>query len=292
MTRSMALPKRQWIRLRETVSTLEKRLHARGWWGGTEDFPEFLGIGAQKAGTTWLFRNLRLHPDLFLPRKEMHYFDKNYFTPLSSYLREFRPGRGKIRGEITPAYAILPAWKVRVIQRLRPDLRVVLLLRNPIERAWSHAMMEFLHRQGRRFEDVSEQEIYAHFRNERSILRSDYLKTLDTWSVFPSEQVFIGWFEDIKVRPAGLLRDVFAHLGAETDIDLNGFPFAEKVFAGRSIPVPEQFRSALIEQYRDALRELENRFGDRVRAWLQETEGEPAMERKPKSHGDGPCSKG
>ena len=39
-------------------------------------FPDFIGIGAQKAGTTWLHRNLQAHPQIYMPRKEVHYFDR------------------------------------------------------------------------------------------------------------------------------------------------------------------------------------------------------------------------
>src|SRR3712207_3654799 len=41
-------------------------------------FPDFIGIGAQKAGTTWLYHNLRTHPQIWIPRKEVHYFDQKF----------------------------------------------------------------------------------------------------------------------------------------------------------------------------------------------------------------------
>ena len=58
-------------------------------------FPDFLGIGAQKAGTTWLHENLRRHPELFLPEeKELHYFDRQWVRPLRHYSAAFREAGG------------------------------------------------------------------------------------------------------------------------------------------------------------------------------------------------------
>src|SRR5688572_21071755 len=59
--------------------------------------PGFLGIGAQKSGTTWLHVNLACHPELYLPaQKEVHYFDRHFDKSLEYYSRRFRPGDGRI----------------------------------------------------------------------------------------------------------------------------------------------------------------------------------------------------
>lgn len=52
-------------------------------------YPDFIGIGAQKAGTTWLYRNLRAHPEIHMPRKEVHYFDRRINDPSSVLTRFF-----------------------------------------------------------------------------------------------------------------------------------------------------------------------------------------------------------
>jgi hypothetical protein len=248
--------------------TLHKSLHAYGVFGGAHDFPEFLGIGAQKAGTTWLFENLRHHPDLFLPPvKEVHYFDVDYRRPLRTYLEQFRPGRGKIRGEVTPDYSILPAHRVRLIRRLRPDLKTILFLRNPIDRAWSHALMALVKLAGRRIEDVSEAEFSAQLDSYRSRVLGEYGRILETWSVFPPEQMFIGWFEDIALRPKDLLRDVFAHLGVSREVDVEQLPYASRFNVNEAAEIPLRFRSRLAEQYASELERLEARFGERVARW-------------------------
>ena len=66
--------------------------------------PHFLGIGAQKAGTTWLAENLRCHPEVFLPeRKELHWLDHKFERPLSDWAAHFADAGERKRGEITPA---------------------------------------------------------------------------------------------------------------------------------------------------------------------------------------------
>ena len=105
----------------------------------------FFGVGVQKGGTTTLDRLLRLHPQLELPagRKELHYFDddarfvgdapRGGFDDLH---RSFYFDRA-VAGEITPSYIY---WR-DALERIRvynPDARIVVLLRNPVLRAWSH----------------------------------------------------------------------------------------------------------------------------------------------------------
>ena len=86
-------------RLRYVYSRLEKPAYARGWLSTRGlTLPDFLGIGAQKAGTTWLHENLRCHPSLYLPdEKELHYFDWHFHRPLRWYAGHFRQGAGRVR---------------------------------------------------------------------------------------------------------------------------------------------------------------------------------------------------
>jgi hypothetical protein len=105
----------------------------------------FFGVGVQKGGTTTLDRLLRLHPEIELPagRKELHYFDDDGRfegdVPRDGYRdlqRSFYFDRA-IAGEITPSYIY---WR-SALERIcayNPDARIIVLLRNPVLRAWSH----------------------------------------------------------------------------------------------------------------------------------------------------------
>lgn len=104
--------------------------------------PDFLGLGAQRAGTTWLDRLLRLHPDVYLPerRKEVHFFDQAFDRGTEWYERFFPPAGEASRyrriGEITPRYLYEPAAPGRIASLL-PEVRMIVLLRDPVTRLYS-----------------------------------------------------------------------------------------------------------------------------------------------------------
>lgn len=106
--------------------------------------PHFIILGAQKAGTTSLFSYLGLHPDVVLPEsKEVHFFDNKFDRGMSWYRSQFPAGQsaGGITGEASPYYLFHPLAPLRVAREC-PDARLIVLLRDPVERAYSHFMME------------------------------------------------------------------------------------------------------------------------------------------------------
>ncbi|WP_396595195.1 sulfotransferase domain-containing protein [Brevundimonas sp. R86498] len=117
--------------------------------GATVQDPErvgFLVAGVQKAGTTALFDHLIQHPDLVMaPVKEVHYFDDesvDWDRPdHAAYHAAFPDGAAGLRGEATPIYIYWP----RALERIaayNPAMRLILLFRDPVERAWSQWKME------------------------------------------------------------------------------------------------------------------------------------------------------
>lgn len=100
--------------------------------------PEFLGIGVQKGGTTTLHRLLAQHPQVALPgRKEVHYFSLHHGRGPGWYGEHFAAARpGQRRGEITPYYVFHPQAAERVASLL-PQVRLIVLLRDPVERCLS-----------------------------------------------------------------------------------------------------------------------------------------------------------
>jgi hypothetical protein len=257
-------------RLQSARSLLEKAPYSLGLRSARHlCLPDFLGIGAQKAGTTWLYENLRCHPEIFLPdQKELHYFDWGFHGSLRSYSDRFKPGVGKVKGEITPGYSILPKRRIAFISKLMPELRLVFLLRDPIERSWSQALMNLVTVPERKYEEVSEAEIRDHFESARSIQRGDYLTTIDNWlSFYPPERLYTGFYDDIIEQPRELLKEVFAHLGVSTDVDWTALPYDRVIFKGTGIPLPDRLRAVLVEMYRSDLRRLAERFGERVVRW-------------------------
>jgi len=232
--------------------------------------PDFLGIGAQKSGTTWLHDNLRAHPLAFLPEpKEVHYFDQKFDQPLESYAEIFRDAGERVKGEITPAYGILPPEMIRLIRKTMPDLRLIFLMRNPIDRAWSHALMSLTWQINRPYESVAENEFLAHFHSDASLMRGDYETILDNWlAEFPPDRLFTGFFDDISRRPRQLLDGVFAHLGLSVNVDWQNFPVEQVTYKGSGHPLPPKFKEALAGIYMPKILALHRRFGSPVDCWL------------------------
>ncbi len=104
--------------------------------------PTFLGIGAPRAGTTWLNTLLRSHPDVYTPglRDEINFFDQYYERGLGWYETLFPPGEKAVRyraiGEISPQYLECAACPQRIHATL-PRCKLILMLRHPVTRAYS-----------------------------------------------------------------------------------------------------------------------------------------------------------
>ena len=256
--------------LLEFYSTVEKWPYLFGIHSTTDlCLPDFLGIGAQKAGTSWLHRNLRCHPELYLPRtKELHYFDSFFYRSLKSYSLNFEPGDLNVKGEITPEYSIIHLKRIRFIRLVMPDLKLIFFMRNPVERAWSQALMNIVRKPKRNIVEVEDSEFFAHFKHERSVIRGDYLTILNKWlSQFPSEQMHIGFFEDIVNSPKETLCEIFKYLGVSSDVDWDSFPYNKVVNPNPKIPIPEKYKVFLQDMYRRDIALLQERFASRVDSW-------------------------
>jgi hypothetical protein len=235
--------------------------------------PDFLVIGAQKAGTTWLKKNLDYHPEIFMPTRtgksdptEVRYFDQEFHEPLSFYSDLFKPGMRRVKGDKSPNYCTIPLERIKFIRSIMPDVRLILMIRNPIERAWSHAAMNLMKFSGKKMEEISNSKFRRHFIRSRG--RGDYPAILDRWlKIFPSEQLYVGFFEDISLCPKKLLSEVFAHLGVSQDVDWKSFPYQRVINKGPKVPIPEQHRNFLELMYGPAIEDLYQRFGSKVENW-------------------------
>lgn len=278
----------RWIQIRRTLSSLKSRaIEGMGYldkWGhlvvprlSRLSTPDFLCIGAQKAGTSWLASNCNAHPEIYLPSEEhwypgtnneIHYFDWQFHKPLRSYAKKYAAAEGLIKGDITPGYSTLPRDRIQLIARLMPRLRIVMILRNPIHRAWSQALMNLVRGTGRRYEDVSDEEFLEHFDSERSVRRGDYLRIIEDWtSALGREQVFIGFFDDVVNRPINLLEGIFHHVGASNPVEWDRFPYDIAINRGVQIPLPEHHKRYLEGRYRDEIDQLHRLLGHPVDNW-------------------------
>jgi Sulfotransferase domain len=198
--------------------------------------PDFLILGAQKAGTTALYAYLRRHPGITGPRwKEVSYFDRHYRRGRAWYRGNFpvRLSSERIVGEASPSYLFHPLAPERVAALL-PGARLIAILRDPVERAYSHYQHEVAFgRERLSFEDALEQEDArlsgelermqaepAYFSqawwSHTYLARGLYAEQLERWwAAFPAEQLLVLANEELAAEPAATYARVLAFLGAE-----------------------------------------------------------------------------
>jgi hypothetical protein len=176
--------------------------------------PEFLIIGAAKAATTWLQRCLQAQPSVFMPGPELHYFSREYERGADWFNSFFADAPdGVMTGEKSNSY-FEDVEAMRRIKEHIPEVKLILQLRNPIERAYSDYCMLF--RRG----DVGPN-IESYFEpgsrfGSRFLDGGKYGRHLDDIDkLFPKEQLLILVYDDVVARPVEHLATVRDFLGLE-----------------------------------------------------------------------------
>ena len=213
---------------------------------------EFIIPGAQKSGTTALHYFLSRHPQLVLPdRHEMHFFDDEEifarpsidYELLHGHFKPMRPDQ-RAAGEITPSYVY---WKPAMerIREYNPRIKLLVLLRNPADRAFAHwNMQRFKDREPLNFLDALKEEprriaqpMSVEARRFSYVDRGFYSAQLErTFNLFPREQVKIVRFEDFRDRKQEALDSIFDFAGAKRmrirrDKDRNVIPYERAMTA-------------------------------------------------------------
>ena len=254
--------------------------------------PTFLVIGAQKAGTTSLYSYLSRHPAILCARpKEVHYFNVHYPLGDRWYLSHFplatrglvirrRFGTPPAVGEVTPGYLFHPHAPERV-HAVSPEMKLVAVLRDPVERAYSQYRMQV---RGRgleatgSFEDALERE-RLELPAELELLHEDpayvsptglwrsyvargrYADHLDEWlSWFPLEQLLVVTSEELRADPASAVATIADFLGVP--------PWPADTYRLRSVseyePLPDELRERLAAVFEPQSRRLEQLLGRKL----------------------------
>jgi len=275
--------------------------------------PDFLCIGAQRSGTSWLYENLRAHPHAWLPPiKEIQYFnslDKPLRRKLNVYFRHlrgrilddfhekrplanlswdiryflgrrsddwykglFRPAANQVAGEISPDYAALELDEIEHIHKLNPKLKIIYLMRDPIERSWSGATKDLARQRRRHLEAVPDDELLKKLSGPGTMARSNHILVLEKWSsIFGSGQIFIGFFDDVEKKPEELVGNIYRFLGLSNSADYIPANLDKKVNAAGEYksPIPMRFQVPLAIQQIEQLRALSKKFGGHATQWLK-----------------------
>jgi hypothetical protein len=232
---------------------------------------DFLGIGAQKAATTWIFKHLELHPQIHFPAgKEIHFWDQHRGRGVDWWLDQFSQDGSWKQGEITPAYALLEESTIREIYAIAPELRVFYSIRNPIARAWSAALMA-LERAEMAFDEASDLWFIDHFKSAGSRQRSDYAACLRRWrSVFPEDRIHLVVFDDIIRDPCAVLAGIADHIRVDPQFYARIEPteLLTRVFPGPAYDVRSPLLDCLRTLYRRQIEALAAETQRDFRTWM------------------------
>jgi Sulfotransferase family len=224
-----------------------------GWHVGP---PEFVGIGAQRSGTSWWYRGIEAHPGVVRikgQRKELHYFNRFWDGEVppdfaQTYASLFPRPPGTISGEWTPRY-MHDYWSLPLLREAAPDARVLVILRDPVERYRSGAarMVRLAEEAGRplRMIEITDA-LWRSFYHEQ-------LKRL--FELYRRDQVLVLQFERCRTDPAGQMEATCRFLGLE--------PFGElpsQLVRDRSPrdkpPLADRLRDELVARLSDDVRKL------------------------------------
>jgi hypothetical protein len=197
--------------------------------------PNFIVIGAAKAGTTALYWYLAEHPAVFMsPVKETNYFaygldargnllygdpEVHHFPvkSLSEYEQLFtEAGDATAIGEASPIYLECPEAAAR-IRQLLPETRLICSLRHPVDRAYSDYLM-YLRRRGRRFDptrDLTAASGWARPDSHWMQIGKYHGQLSRYFNAFPRAQIRVSLFDDLRRSPQGLMQDVYGFLGVD-----------------------------------------------------------------------------
>lgn len=171
--------------------------------------PTFLYIGTSKAGSTWLFNALALHPDVHLASsKGLYYFDQHHDRGPAWYLSQFADAReGAAVGEISHSYLSSASAPER-IAALNPHIRLLVCLREPVDRAFS----DYLDLVKNGQHDGSFETALERF--PRLLERGRYATHLQRYvDLFPRQQLHVGLFDDLGQDAQAYGDGVFSFLG-------------------------------------------------------------------------------
>jgi hypothetical protein len=226
--------------------------------------PDYVGVAAQKSGTTWWHQMLLDHPQIVGCRgerpelgrtveKELHFFQQHWDREfdeelISAYHRYFPRRPGQLTGEWTPRYAVDP-WTPARLAAAAPAARVLLMLRDPIDRFRSGVTHNVA-----RFGPLHPRMLVEQFERGRYASHLDRLRRH-----FPEEQILVLQFERCVQRPREELRRTYRFLGV--DPDHTPPTVSERIFGTRAphVQLPSDLLVQLQRDYEEDVRALASR---------------------------------
>lgn len=235
--------------------------------------PNFIGIGMQKCGSTYLFQTLSKHPEIEFPAcgddfpglnenvvngkkintlpKEVHFLKgRNETMGWQTYLSIFQ-NESKKTGEITPLYSDATRERIEELKKRCPDIRLFALLRHPVERDWS-AIKMIAKRKNLLDNDNALLQIADY---PQIVTMGNYVRLLENWlSVFPRNTFWFAKLEEIEPDPLSLMNTLARHIGASKFTP--SLVQTERIHQGVQMPCPPVLREKLTKRHQHMYKSL------------------------------------
>jgi Sulfotransferase family len=272
-------------------------------------WPDFLCVGAQKAGTSWLYRQCEPHGDFWMPPlKELHYFNKltkskrvnpprcrderdawflesvsrlsaRPYIDMEGYGRLFEAKGSLLSGDISPTYSTLNDEIIERVVSYFPNLKVIFLARDPVERAWSQLSMGV--RLGRiaRF-DATDADAVIRRLLLPSVLSLSYpSKIVARWKRYVRPDLFrLYFFDDLERNPSELRRSILQFLDADPDKPSGRIRADDNRDADKQKPrLTDSVRCQVAQFFKDELRACAKELGGPAKEWPARYGFSPAL---------------
>ncbi|MGI8890358.1 MAG: sulfotransferase family protein [Chthoniobacterales bacterium] len=261
--------------------------------------PDFLCVGAQKAGTSWLYQQLSNHPDFWMPpRKELHYLNARGHAPIKAreWNRDERdvlfweqlahlgekpqldlPGYGRLfackdsrlSGDITPAYCLLADKVIEEVMNCFPKLKVIFLARDPVERAWSQLSLDVRNGRLSDFDPLNLAEVIGYLRQPVIAQRSSPSEITARWLRYvPADQFRVYFFDDLQSDPSELRRSILEFLGGDPKESSGAVaPNQNTKAMDMKLPLSDKVRDGLAEFFAGELKASATELGGPATGW-------------------------
>jgi Sulfotransferase family len=261
--------------------------------------PDFLCVGAQKAGTSWLYRQLEPHPDFWMPPvKELHYLDnlnrtkRNHpprsnderdacfiasikdlsmrsYIDLDCYGRLFSHKGSLLSGDISPNYSTCSDEIIEKVVDRFSNLKVIFLARDPVERAWSQLSMGVRLGMINKFDTTDPEEVVRNLLIPGVLARSHPSKIVARWKRYVRPENFrLYFFDDLEENPAELRRSILGFLGGDPDKPSGRLRPHDNNDAGRDKPkLTAKVRDRMAQFFGHELKVCAADFGGRAKSW-------------------------
>jgi tetratricopeptide (TPR) repeat protein len=248
--------------------------------------PNFLGIGVAKAGTTSVSNIIAQHPEISfstIAGKEIHYFDEKFIEHSKEwYISLFEQNYAV--GEWTPSYIFVPECRDRIYNTLGQNVKFIVSIRNPVDRAFSHfchAINNWGDQRFRKqgypveslnFEDALDNEIWRlangvyHIRHQSYFSKGLYARQLNWYfKKFSEENFYIYLLEDYARNPEHILTEICKFLNVDPNFKFKGTN--EKLNSQTNRAINSKTRQRLSAKYYESIEELEDLLNRDLSLW-------------------------